>query len=98
MGRMTYYRQDGVTRTMLYRDDMPGTFVQHTSVDMDGVLKSIEGLRDVGFDPKSPNRLVARVPLTVYEQSLREQWDDDDWKKYLNSEECKPFRIWPGRV
>lgn len=98
MGRMTYYKRDGVTRTMLFDDDEPGKFVQHTEVQMDDILKSIDGLRDVGWDPRSANRLVARVPLTIYEQSLREQWGDDDWKKYLNSNECKPFRIWPGRV
>jgi hypothetical protein len=36
--------------------------------------------------------------MTVAEQAIREQWDDNDWKRGLNDPDNAAFRIWPGRV
>jgi hypothetical protein len=44
------------------------------------------------------NKLLARIPIEVYERSVHEQWDEADWARYLNSAEAAPFRIWRGRV
>ena len=44
------------------------------------------------------NKLLARIPIEVYERSVHEQWDEADWARYLNSSEAAPFRIWRGTV
>ena len=44
------------------------------------------------------NKVVARIPITIYERSIHEDWDEGDWKRWLNSTEAAPFRIWGGRV
>jgi hypothetical protein len=36
--------------------------------------------------------------MTVAEKAIRENWDDSDWKKWLNDPDNAAFRIWPGRV
>lgn len=94
----TYRNSDGVKRTSVVDSEKPHQLRVYTEVEMDGVLKSIEGLRDEGHKPGSANRLVARVPLTVVEQSIHEQWDDNDWKKWLNDPDNAAFRVWRGRV
>ena len=42
------------------------------------------------------NKLLARIPIEVYERSVHEQWDEGDWARWLNSSEAAPFRIWSG--
>lgn len=96
--RFRYHSQDGVTRTVVHDDADPrGKFRVFTEMQMDGVLASIERDRD-NIRPGSLNKLVARVPMTVYEQSIHEGWDEDKWKSWLNDPDNKAFRIWPGRV
>lgn len=97
--RFTYHKRDGVTRTLVHDDAVPHQFRVFTEVEMDSVLKSIEMEKDLPvINPKSPNKLVARVPMTIYEQSIHEQWDEAKWKQWLNDPDNKAFRIWPGRV
>lgn len=95
--RLPYYNRDGVRRTFLVDQDRPRQFVVHTEVEMDEVLDSIKRARE-SIVPHSTNKLVARVPMTVYEQSLLEQWDEADWKKWLNDPANKELRVWQGRV
>lgn len=96
--RFKYHSQDGVTRTIVHDDAGPSHHFQvHTQLEMDGILSSIDQDRD-NIRPGSVNKLVARVPMTIYEQALHEGWDEDDWKKWLNNPENKPFRIWPGKI
>ena len=38
------------------------------------------------------NKLLARLPVEVFERSIHEQWDETDWKRYLNSSEAAPFQ------
>ena len=78
-------------------DDADGILRVNTEVNLDEILRGIE--RDREFHPvKSANKLVARVPMTVVEQSMHEQWDEGDWKKWLNDPANEPFRVWKGRV
>lgn len=65
---------------------------------MDSVLESIKREQEAPQVRKSPNKLLARVPLTVYEKSLHEGWDEADWKKWLNDPDNKHFRVWQGQV
>lgn len=93
-----YYHLDGVTRKSVYDEDMPGKVRIFTEVDMEGVLESVKRTREERQVAKSDNKLVARVPLTVMEQSIHEQWDEADWKRWLNDPDNAAFRIWQGRV
>jgi len=92
------YRQDsGVRRTSIVDTDNPFQLKVYTEVEMDEVLEGIKRARD-NQNPHGVNKLVARVPMTVYEQSLLEQWDEADWKKWLNDPDNSAFRIWQGQV
>lgn len=95
MDSFVYHNRDGVRRTMHVQDE--NKFTIHTEQDLEEVLEGVK--RDQELHPRrSTNKMVGRFPVSVYERSIREQWDDDDWKKYLNSFEAAPFRIWKGRV
>lgn len=94
----TYRNSDGVKRTSIVDPDRPNQLRVYTEVECDAILKGIKGLREEGHKPGSANRHVARVPLTVYEQSIHEQWDEDRWKKWLNDPDNAAFRVWQGRV
>lgn len=88
---------DGVRRTSIVDSETPHILRVHTEVEMDEVLESIKRDRD-NIRPGSTNKLLARVPMTVMEQSIHEQWDDADWKKWLNDPANAAFRVWPGQV
>lgn len=92
-----YRNSDGVRRTSIVDDEKPNTLRVFTEVEMDEVLESIKRARD-SEKPGSTNKLLAKVPMTVFEQSLLEQWDDADWKKWLNDPANAAFRVWLGRV
>src|SRR5688572_26862170 len=93
------YRNDGaVRRTSVVDPDKPGEVGVYTEVDMTQAIENNKIAREL-HPRRSMNKLVAKnVPMTVVEQSIREQWDDNDWKKWLNDPDNAAFRIWPGRV
>ena len=97
--RRTTYRpwQDGVRRTLITDDDRPDDVVVHTEQHLDEILDSIERDRAT-MSHNGVNKLLARIPIDVYERSVREQWDEPTWARWLNSSEAAPFRIWQGRV
>lgn len=95
--RMTYRNSDGVRRTSIVDTDRPGELVVKTEVDVTRLLENNKALREL-HPEKSVNKLVARVPMTVYEQSIHENWDEGDWKKWLNDPDNAMFRVWAGRV
>lgn len=86
-------------RTALVDWEKPHEFTVHTEVEMDEVLDSIKRARELEESKTFPlNRLLAKVPMTVYETSIVEQWDEADWKKWLNDPDNAAFRVWRGRV
>lgn len=95
--KYTYHNADGVRRHMIADDTDPDRFTVHTEVDMEQVIESNKIAREL-HPEKSTNKLVARVPMTVVEQSIHENWDDADWKRWLNDPDNKAFRVWQGRV
>jgi hypothetical protein len=95
--RWTYHDQDGVRRTLITDDDRPDRPVVHTEQALDEVLASVERDREI-MSHGGVNKLLARLPIEVYERAVHEGWGEDDWKRYLNSYEAAPFRIWQGRV
>lgn len=92
------YRNDGIVKRTLIIDREEGAAHFHTELNMTQTLENNKVMREL-HPRRSMNKLVARgVPMTVVEKSLREQWDDNDWKKWLNDPENAAFRVWPGRV
>jgi len=95
--RTTYRNADGVRRTLITDDERPEDFAVHTEQVLDDILDSIERDRAI-MRHDGVNKLLARIPIEVYERAVHEQWDDADWARWLNSSEAAPFRIWRGRV
>lgn len=95
--KYVYSNRDGVKRTSIVDSEDPYKLRVFTEVEMDSVLESVKRDRD-NIRPGSTNKLVARVPMTIMEQSIHEQWDEADWKKWLNDPDNAAFRVWQGRV
>jgi hypothetical protein len=91
-----YQDADGVRRTLIVDDERPG-FVVNTEQDIEPVLDSVERDRAI-MRHDGVNKLLARIPVSIFERSVHEQWDEGDWKRWLNSSEAAPFRVWQGRV
>jgi hypothetical protein len=85
-------------RTMIWEDNEPEIVHVYTEQDMTETIRMNKVMREL-HPQKSTTRLLARgVPITVAEQSIREQWDDKDWAKWLDDPDNAAFRVWPGRV
>ena len=97
MEERIYYDKDGVRRTLYTGDDVPGDFVTKTEVDVTSLVDNNARFAEL-HPERSTNKLVARVPMTVYETSIHEKWGDDDWKRWLNDPDNAAFRIWKGNV
>jgi hypothetical protein len=97
--RTQYYNANGVRRTLITDDERPG-FVVQTEQNLDEILGGIARDRELTAvsDNQSPNRHLARLPVEVFERAVLEAWDEGDWRRYLNSFEAAPFRIWRGQV
>jgi len=97
--RKIVYRNDGAAkRTMILDDDYPDRVVVHTEQDMAQTIENNKAMREL-HPEKSNNKLLARgVPIADAEQALREDWDQNDWKRWLNDPDNAAFRVWPGRV
>ena len=91
------YKWGPVNRTMVSDPDTPDKFGIYTELDVEQVLKTNHALRDE-VKPFSTNKHVARIPMIIWEQSIHENWDDEQWKRWLNDPDNAMFRIWPGRV
>jgi hypothetical protein len=95
--KLIYKNADGVRRTLITDDDAPNRIVVHTEQELREILPGIERDRE-NHRERSINKLLARIPVTIYERAVIEGWDEADWKKWLNSSEAAPFRIWRGTV
>lgn len=92
-----YRNSDGVRRTMITNDLDPGLVKVNTELNLDEILRGIERDRELQ-DLRGANRLLARVPMTVMEQSIHENWTEEQWARWLNDPQNEPFRVWKGRV
>jgi len=95
--KTVYVNQDGVRRTMISDDDRPNEIRVYTEADMTSLVDNNKALAEL--HPKgSTNKLLARVPMTVYEKAVIEDWDEQDWQKWLNDPDNRAFRVWGGTV
>jgi hypothetical protein len=95
--KYVYRNKDGIKRTFYVDPDKPYSPLVHTEQDVAEILDSVNRDREI-MKNNGPSKVVARVPVTVWEESVHQQWDDRKWAKYLNSSEARPFRIWEGEV
>jgi hypothetical protein len=101
MTQKVIYDHTGTVARVLHQEDQEfdGTFHIETVEDLEPILDSVKVLRD---DHKERGDLkhVARIPVTVVEQAMREGWyhDDAKWRQWLNDPQNKDFRVWEGRV
>ena len=95
--KTVYHDADGYRRTLISDDDRPNDVHVHTELLMDPILQAVQEAREAPSKLKH-FRHVAKVPMTVYEKSILEEWDESDWQKWLNARENEPFRVWKGRV
>jgi len=96
--KFVYRNSGGVKRTMITNSDDPFALTVHTEVDMTGVIENNKIMREL-HPERSLNKLVARgIPMTVYEQSVHEGWDEKRWAKWLNDPDNAAFRVWRGHV
>ena len=93
------YQNDGSRkRTMYWDDEDPEKVHVYTEQDLTQCLENNKIMREL-HPRHSTNKLVARgVPITVYEKSILEGWDEQDWAKWLDDPDNAAFRIWQGRV
>jgi hypothetical protein len=98
MGDRVIYDQFGsAIRTV--KTDTNGDFVTGLHIDCEPIIDECKHLRD-GQTKKEMFRLAAKVPAHVAEQAFREGWfhDDEAWKRWMNNNENRDFRVWEGRV
>lgn len=92
-----YEDRNGVRRTLIADDERPDRFVVKTSQDLEPILESIARDRELMANT-GVNKVAARIPVAIYERAIHEEWSEDDWKRWLNSSEAEPFRIWKGKL
>lgn len=99
MGQKIYDVVGNVTRVAHSDASNPSVLAWETIEDHQPTIESAKQLRE-HVTRQDTFRHVARVPLTVYEQALREGWADDEaaWKRWLNDGQNAAFRVWEGKV
>lgn len=95
--KTTYIDDYGIKRTLIQDTETPDLVTQQVQQDVTQIVERNAILAEE-HARRSDNKLLARVPISVYEQSIREKWDDNDWKKFLNDPDNAMFRVWKGQV
>jgi hypothetical protein len=98
MGKLTYYSAGGRVRRTIHTDPSnPWEFTQQTEQWYPDDFAQAN--RELGEHQQGHMKLVARgVPVAVYEQSVREEWDEKRWARWLNDPDNAAFRVWRGAV
>lgn len=91
----TYFTHGGQVRRTIHVDDQnPYRYTQQTEQVLPERLA--EQNRELGelTSLKSSVRVLARgVPIAVYEQSIREEWDEKRWTRWLEDPDNAMFRV-----
>ena len=97
MGKI--YDATGNAIRVAHTDEAEGLLTFETIENHDHTIESAKALRE-HVTRKDMFRHVARVPMIVYEQAVREGWadDQDKWRLWLNDPDNAAFRVWEGRV
>jgi hypothetical protein len=99
--QVVYAQTENVRRTLHVENpnDFFSGFTIQTTENHTPTIESVKALRDLHVGGKAMKH-VARVPLTIVEQALREGWFNDQakWKRWLNEPDNKVFRVWEGAI
>lgn len=98
MGTLQYWSAGGTVLRQIHTDaDNPYGFTQQTTLAYPDDFEQRN--RELGEQQTGSMKLIARgVPLFVWEQSEREQWDEKRWAQWLNDPDNRAFRVWQGKV
>jgi len=84
------------SRQYFHYDQHDKTFTVEDREDIEPVIKLAKDMSSL--QPSKEWRHSAVIPKFVLDQSLRENWDRKDWKKWANNHANRPFRTWPGKL
>ena len=98
MGEMRTSEIDGTLTSEFASGGLQDGLVGRRTQDVSKILDNIHEMREHTSHNNPNMKLAARVPVPIAEQAMREGWDDEDWKRWLNDPDNKMFRVWPGRV
>jgi hypothetical protein len=95
-----YQRSKFVRGTIHADTNEPDKFTHQTTEEMSRLLDYCANRREaLKHAPRDGLVHVAEIPVTIYEQAVREGWDNPDgWREWLNKPENACFRTWKGRV
>lgn len=96
------YQADGTVARVLHVDkpgDFYSGFTTEVFEDVEPIIDSVKTLRE-DQRPRGDMKHVARVPVIVVEQAMREGWfhDQAKWNRWLNDSQNRDFRVWEGKV
>lgn len=85
-----YHRHgDKVTFETRY-DDFPAKRLAEQAREVEEMRVETPEYRNMGL------KKIASVPMSVYFRSMREKWDQSDWKRWFNDPDNKHLRVWQG--
>ena len=92
---LTYVSWPGVVMRRLHVDDQnPYQFTQETIQAFDPNLAAQNRALDEAQGKGRGVRYIARgVPIAVYEESVRCQWDEKRWTRWLEDPDNAAFRV-----
>src|SRR4249920_2146256 len=93
-----YSARDGIVQHLITDSDHPGRLVMQSTMDVEPILDGIA--RDREIMRHGVNKHAARIPGFIY-NDLKERGiadDEDAFRKWLNSSEAAPWRIWKGEI
>lgn len=95
--RLFSWNPDTLKKTIIHTTDtLRGDVVIEQRQDCEPIIEDVKRLRD---RPQTGDwKHVARIPLLIYFQAQREQWDQARWNRWLNDSDNRAFRVWTGRV
>lgn len=102
MAHKVIYDSTGSVVRVLHTEDPGdpfGDFAIETIEDVEPAIESAKVLAD-DHEDRGDLKHVARVPVTVVEQAMREGWYNDQaaWRKWLSDPDNRKFRVWGGRL
>jgi hypothetical protein len=100
--KLVYQDANGVRRTKVWDDEEPDKFHVFTEQDVEEILDGVARDREIMLNTGT-NKYIGKVPVTVAERAVHQQWDENDWRKWWNGHgpedlpNGRNFRVWrPG--
>lgn len=101
MGIVQQYRRNPfLTGTIHANEREPDKFTMQSTEELSRLQAFCRQRKeDTRFDKRDGMVHAAEVPIQIYEQAVREGWDNaDGWKRWMNDPANKCFRTWEGKV